>query len=210
MKLSPSFWKFCLVLLAIVWLLAELSVSLFGDHKITEGMKLWSKKPPTFSLHFNSTQHIIYLSGTLDIGIVPEFENLLNKNPTSTGVVLESKGGNIYQARGLANIIIQHELDTYSFSYCHSACTIAFVAGKNRYLKKQAELGFHCYSLESCVTQPFISIAEEQTKDLHFFKKQILDENFVDKIFQRKSNELWIPKVTELLKAGVIHEIISD
>ena len=209
MKPRTTTLNFCLAVLAISLSLVILPIAIIGDHRITEGMQPKNKEIPAFSLSFNSSQQLIYLSGTLDIGVVSEFENLLNTYPNAIGVVLESAGGNIYQARGLANIIMYHELDTYSFSYCYSACTIVYIAGKDRYAHAAAELGFHSYSLEPNFMQPYISIQHEQAKDLQFFEKQIPDQIFVQKIFQHKSNELWIPNIAELLKAGVIHEILQ-
>ena len=135
---------------------------------------------------------------------------MLDSHPQSVGLVLDSGGGNIYQARGIAKLIMQNELDTYLFNHCYSACTIAFIAGINRYAKIQAELGFHGYNLESTTPKSFISIEHEQSKDLDFFAKQISDKDFVQKIFQHESNQIWIPKFAELLKAGVIHTAIAN
>ena len=208
MKPKHNILIFCVALLTLSWLLAELSLALLGDHKITEGIQLKKKDVATFSLTSSSALQQIYLSGTMDIGIVTEFKNLLIKHPNTTGLVLESKGGNIYQARGLANVVIEYGLNTFAFNHCYSACTIVFIAGKNRYIGEQAELGFHGYSLEQNLTGSSISIEDEQSKDLLFFAKQIPDHTFVQNIFRRESHELWVPDSSELLKAGVVHKIL--
>ena len=210
MKLSPRVSHYCLALLAIPCLSSNLTASLIGDHRITEGMILKKKTISNYSIHHNSIQRLIYIMGTLDFGVVTKTKELLEKHPDSTGIVLESDGGNVYQARGLANIIMDQGLDTYSFSHCYSACTIAFIAGRKRHLGMQSELGFHCYSLESSAMKPLISIEHEQYKDLMFFENRIPDKEFVQKIFQNNSNELWIPKLNKLLESGVIHEILGD
>ena len=120
--------------------------------------------------------------------------------------MLDSAGGNIYQARGLAKVISTNQLDTYSYRQCFSACTIAYIAGENRYLSANAQLGFHTYNLDSpLVFRP--NITREQQKDLALFKQKIADEMFTAKIFATKCPDLWIPTQQALLDAGVVHKI---
>jgi len=103
-----------------------------GDHKICDGMKLQETPSANFSLSFNSKYNLLHLKGPLEIGVVAALGQLLMEHPGLNGIILDSEGGNVYQGRGLAKIIQNHSLSTYSFDVCYSACTIAYVAGTRR------------------------------------------------------------------------------
>jgi hypothetical protein len=47
------------------------------------------------------------------------------------------------EAEKLYETIKSRNLATYTSSRCYSACTIAFIAGHERWLKQNAKLGFH-------------------------------------------------------------------
>ena len=181
-----------------------------GEHKITEGLRLRKLNRPRYNLSFNRDNNLLYLHGSLDIGVFSALEQSLKEHPDSKGIILESKGGNIYQARGLARIIRKRKLNTYSFEYCYSACTLVYVAGKERFLGPEAKLGFHSYRVPSRFVASLIDVEKEQNKDLLFYSEQIPDSAFVDNIFHRKSPDIWIPGMDELVDAGVVHEILTD
>lgn len=87
----------------------------------------------------------LMLTGSFEYGIADRFERELKAHPDVTQVVLSSNGGNIYEARGLAKIIRQNNLNTLVISECSSACTTAFISGVRRKLAAGGRLGFHQY-----------------------------------------------------------------
>lgn len=101
-----------------------------ADHKLCEDMELTPAQDPKFELGFDSTDNLITLTGPFEIGVVAAFADALKKYSHTAGVVLDSPGGNVYQARGLAKLIEKYRLDTYAFGICYSSCTLAFIAGK--------------------------------------------------------------------------------
>jgi hypothetical protein len=161
-----------------------------------------------YSLHFNKDHQQLPVSGIMEIGILSAFEYMLSRHPELKQVVFNSNGGNIYQARGLARIIISRSLDTYVSESCFSACTIAYMAGKTRSMGPYGKLGFHQYNMKSRALNQRVDLKKEQAKDITYFKSRIYDEHFIEKIFNSKSTDLWIPKQNDLLVTGVIHEIV--
>lgn len=153
---------------------------------------------------------MLRLKGALEIGVVKALERSLVQYPTAKGLILDSEGGNVYQARGLAKVILEHALDTYSYSGCYSACTIAYIAGENRYLGPAAELGFHAYRVDSHLTDSLVHIRQEQAKDLSFFESKISDVAFTNNIFAYEQPSIWIPTTNELLRAGVVHRVLNS
>jgi len=72
-------------------------------------------------------------------------EVLIKENPQLSFVILESPGGQIYEGRGLSRLFTKHQLDTYSYKECSSACATAYIGGKQRYPGSNDEIGFHQY-----------------------------------------------------------------
>lgn len=71
------------------------------------------------------------------------FAQVVYANPGIKVVQIESFGGHVDEALAMAKLIRTLGLDTVSFRRCASACTLMFVAGRNRYLGPDAQFGFH-------------------------------------------------------------------
>lgn len=198
----------CFFLLAL--LTGVIQNEALGENKLSDNLTIREIQEKNYSLHFDKERLQLQVKGTLEIGILSAFEKMLSKHPESTEVAFNSNGGNIYQARGLAKVIMSNALDTFVLEDCYSACTIAYVAGKTRYMSPGGRLGFHQYSMKYRLINQRLDIDKEQAKDLSFFKSRIQDDNFIEKIFSSKDSELWIPEPKDLLKTGVVHEIVPD
>ena len=203
-------WIVSLILILVLSYRISLPYHFQGEHKLCEGMRLKTPQDTSFSLGFNSKYNLLHLNGPLEIGVVAAFEKSLTEHPGTKGLILDSEGGNIYQARGLARIIQDYSLNTYSFEVCYSACTIAYVAGTRRFIGPEAKLGFHAYHVDSKFLEPLVDVEKEQNKDLIFFKQQIPDMNFVNNIFARECSNMWLPTTNELMSAGVVHELLLN
>jgi len=100
-----------------------------------------------FSLVNSNTNHYkILMKGDIKSGDVHIFANWFNEivyNNKIDGVILDSLGGNVYDAIQLSKIIKVMDYDTYVINNCKSACTLMFFAGKNKYMSSMAEIGIH-------------------------------------------------------------------
>ena len=157
-----------------------------------------------YSLEVIRNGTLIHLRGPLEIGITGQVSRLIAEHPTVTGIILDSGGGQIYEGRGLARLIRENALATYSLAQCVSSCTTAFVTGTRRALGDGARLGFHQY--KNYAALPVIDIGEEQARDMALFRVQGVSPEFMSKIFEQPPDKMWWPEVDELLEAGVIHE----
>jgi len=115
----------------------------------------------SFNIRLTHSNQLM-LTGDIGHGATKKLNSLLAQNPKSTVLVLNSKGGLIAESRGLANTIKEHGLNTHVKERCYSACALAFIAGKQRSLAKDALLGFHQYYLEYDSSMPWIDAAIEQ------------------------------------------------
>lgn len=149
---------------------------------------------------------LIHIDGNFEIGLSNDLKQLLTNNEGIEGIVLNSRGGRVFEARAVAKQIRERGSKTYVFEDCLSACTTAFIAGKRRYLAEGARLGFHGYRLQSVL--PTIDVDEEQEKDLAFYRAQGVAPAWLDKIFSEPHESIWFPDQQELVGAGVVHRII--
>lgn len=203
-----------MVLIGVIGIMSHfvgLFQALFVEKEFTEyKSKIVLQK---YSVQWNESSNQIELSGSLDFGVTKAVRQLLEAHPNAKQIVLESEGGQIYEGRGLAVLFHQYGLDTYSFSYCLSSCTTAFIGGSNRYLGVEAKLGFHQYAFDSSqlqTFQAFYNLEQEQDKDLEVYRSKNINEQFIQQIFKKPNSEIWYPDQKTLLEAGVVTAIVQQ
>jgi hypothetical protein len=149
---------------------------------------------------------LIHLEGGFGFGVSKSVQDKLETASNIEGIVLDSRGGRIYEGRELAKIINKNNLNTYSLKGCYSACAISFVAGKRRFLGSGANIGFHKY-------EPFgtsgVDMTEEQEKDLSYFRQAGVKKSFLERLYKTSNKDLWYPTVDQLLDGNVIHEVVN-
>ncbi len=166
-----------------------------------------SPVPKTYTLSLNQKATQIQLNGAIALGVSEAVKQLLKANPSVTGIVLDSGGGRVFEGRGLAQVIKQHQLNTYVFKHCLSACTTAFIGGNTRYLGTDGRLGFHRYKTYS--TFPPIDVEAQQAKDSQLFARQGVNPEFIAKMFAYPAEQIWQPDSKQLLDAGVVHQQVK-
>jgi len=197
--------------IALVASLAATLLTTLGTYQSLQIFKqdlIQSRIPPTepeYTLELIEQDTLIHLRGPFEIGITNRVAELVESYPAVIGIILDSEGGQIYEGRGLARVISENRLQTFSMDQCLSSCTTAFVAGTTRTLGPNARLGFHQYKTYSII--PSINVANEQAKDMAIFVKQGVSQQFLDKIFNQPPEGMWWPEIAELLEAGVVQQI---
>jgi len=171
-------------------------------------------RPPAvigYTLEIDEGEQQLHIKGALDIGITKAVREVLVKHPALSSVVLQSPGGHVYQGRGLAKLFSEHQLDTYVFKECSSACATAFTGGRNRYLGAEAQLGFHQYVLEpgsGGFRVIFYDPRLEQKRDLELYKSRGVEPEFLHRMFDLPAAGMWFPDHVTLLDANVIDAVI--
>jgi len=197
--------QFALVLSLAATLVATIetyqSLQVFKQNLILKRIPL---PEPRYSLDLVKHDTLIHLRGPFEIGITQSVNDLIEHYPGITGIILDSEGGQIYEGRGLARLIRDNNLHTFSLDQCLSSCTTAFVAGTTRTLGINARLGFHQYKTYSLI--PSIDVVAEQAKDMAIFEQQGVSPEFLDKVFIQPPEEMWWPEIDELINAGVVHQ----
>lgn len=164
-----------------------------------------SPPPAKYALAVVDGGALLHLRGELEVGVTRAVAEWLDANPQARGIILDSGGGHIYEGRGLARVIRERGLATYTLIECASACATAFLAGRERILGRGARLGFHQYRAHTVI--PAFDIDAEQDKDRALFKAQGIAPEFLDRIFAARPEEMWWPTVDELIAGGAVHRV---
>ena len=135
------------------------------------------------------------ISGGFKYGLTDDFRKVLQASPNIQVVHLDSLGGQIGEAMKLHDLLQSRGLDTYVSSGCHSACTLAFAAGRRRILLNGAVLGFHAATFPGMRKE---DEAREQRGQRSAFTAAGFDESFIDKALATPNSDLWKPPVSTL------------
>lgn len=140
------------------------------------------------------------IAGGFKYGLARDAEALFAAAPGLRVVHLNSTGGRLGEAIKLSRLIRARGLATYSADVCASACTVAYAAGRERYLRTGARLGFH----------RGIFAGSENTVEM---RRLLLDAGiapaFVDRAVAQPADSMWYPTPAELL-AGKVVTALAD
>ncbi len=205
----PSAWGIQAALLAAFWIVLAniwgmwLSTRVVAETENFEE-RMEREHASKYSLYVSEDRRTAYLQGEITLGVTKKFALLLQNQPDLQTVVLESGGGNIYEARGLAKQIGAAGIDTRVEKTCSSACTLAFIGGLRRTVTNAARLGFHQYRVDADYVVAFADPEAEQARDRALFAAAGVGENFLREMFEKSATDMWFPDLETLLEAGVI------
>lgn len=144
----------------------------------------------------------LLLAGGINDGGADQLARALDLAPAVATVVLESDGGWIREGVRMAEIIRTRGLHTYVETSCSSACTLAFLAGRDRAAAPTARIGFHSPHGVGA-TEPSENVAAVAQLE-QLYRQAGLPEWMLRKIADTPSDRMWYPTVEELLTAGVL------
>jgi hypothetical protein len=147
------------------------------------------------------------LAGGLRAGVADRVAAAMASAPQLTVLSLDSIGGRIGEARSIGALIHARGLVTEVRGMCLSACTVAFLAGKERVGHVKARFGFHRYAFPGLSEAEMVKVAEQ---DRIAFRAAGVSEAFVDKAFSAPNTEMWSPSGDEAMKAGYLTRIKAD
>lgn len=153
------------------------------------------------------TADSIEIEGEITLRQFSELERLLSGTTAARRLVLNSEGGSIAAARGIARLAQNDGFETLVDGRCFSACTLVLMAGNPRTMTPGSRIGFHRYrtgAIERGGHQLYGDIAEEQAKDRSYLQARGLSDDFLDRIYDAAPDEMWQPSEAELRQAGVL------
>ncbi|SKA37748.1 hypothetical protein SAMN02745126_05950 [Enhydrobacter aerosaccus] len=135
------------------------------------------------------------ITGGFKYGLSHDAAKIFATAPNLRIVHLNSGGGRLGEAIELAKLIRARGLATYTSASCASACTIAFVAGRERYLKSGARIGFH----------RAIFAGVERTNEMRgLLRAANVEYTFIERAMAQPAYSIWYPTEQELRAANVV------
>jgi len=211
----PFYWVRsvqAIVLLGIIWVVVDglgvVHIRNVAVDRAERLQRLETSQIRSYSIALHSGGAVVHVRGPLDSGITRDLRAFMTRYGADVrAIVLDSNGGSIYEGRGLAKLIAERGLTTYSLAGCDSACATAFVGGKRRWLSPQARLGFHQYQLQASNVLPNMDSETELLKDFEEFARRGIDTRMLSPALTTPPEAMWYPDHDLLLDAGVIHGI---
>lgn len=145
-------------------------------------------------------------SGEIHEGDAARLARLLDAYPQATRIHLTSEGGLADEGQALGAVIASHHLTTYVPDFCVSACTLAFLAGKERLALRDARLGFHGPFEEGLFGQTFAGDAGSVRAA---YRAAGLDQSFIDEALAAAPDDMWFPDPKRLTESGVVTAFVD-
>lgn len=161
-------------------------------------------------LEVSNDGHTVFIKGDINYPLHMSFLATLEKNEQITTVMLSSDGGIIFAARAMVIKITENGLNTKVKENCYSACTLIFMAGRNRELGDRGELGFHFYATKSTLTASILDIDAQVEKDKDYLRTRGVSEGFINTAYSTPPDEIWVPNKDQLERSGILTPIMTD
>jgi hypothetical protein len=129
----------------------------------------------------------VEVSGSFSWAVPQNLTAALASAPRVRTVRLDSPGGYIQPALQVAEIIRARGLDTYVPRMCASACTVVFLAGKDRFLAPDARLGFHQAHAPGVAPAYFDALLRAT------YQKAGVPDGFIDHVLRTPPQSIWFP-----------------
>lgn len=203
----PGHWRrftgrfddaFAVLMLSLLW-----SWVFFVDAPLAERYArdtIASLPGPDWAIDYDARRKTLTLSGEYQPGVAEAFAAALEKYPHVRTVELKGPGGREIEGLAIAYAIEDRNLVTRAIGDCDSACTLAFLAGRERILHKDGRLGFHA------VSSPVYVWNLNENYDGYLASRGVPTE-FIARAAATPSDDMWYPTNAELLAAHVITSI---
>lgn len=162
---------------------------------------------PTHQIRLLREGTELELAGGMPFGTTDAVKKFLDSTAGIKVIHLNSQGGRMNEAYKLYQVIKQQGLTTYTSAECVSACAVAFLAGKERYLGEKGRLGFHSVSVGDLSGEVATELNAEVRRML---KVHGAPESFINRALSTSPKDMWYPGTDELLEARVIDSVVDS
>lgn len=180
-----------------------------GIPLISEGAKLFvgidNTPPHAIRLLRDGTE--LELAGGMPFGTTDAVKKFLDAAPAIQVIHLNSQGGRMNEAYQLYKLIKERNLITYTSADCASACSIAFLAGHERYIGERGRLGFHSASIGGLSGDIAMQLNDDVRQTLRSHR---VPDSFIDHALSTSPKDMWYPGTAELLRANVINSVVDS
>jgi hypothetical protein len=143
--------------------------------------------------------------GEIVPGSAEAFIDTARQLPHLRVVHLTSNGGSVGEAERLFRYFRHRRLATYVSGSCFSACALAFAGGRERWIGRFGQLGYHSPSGSAEEVEAGKKVIGAAMR----WGWSATGSDFVKRALATPHGELWLPTTPELVAAGVV-TAVSD
>ena len=183
----------------------SLGLLLYANGFAFEQAVLWLKTAPQqIRFQIGHAGRLLILSGNIGTTATQQLEHMLTRYPNIQTIRLSLTGGVVEEAKKMQMLIRHRRLNTYVADDCSSACTIVFMGGTQRFLRRGARLGFHRYQ--------YLGLSPEAANHQDLVEQAYLmslglPRPFTQRIFS--THAPWYPSTEELTAAHIVTHILE-
>jgi len=144
-------------------------------------------------------------TGAITWGTADELKKVLDDNPHIRAIHLNSQGGRLGEAEKMRDLIHQRGLTTYTSATCMSACTIAFLGGRERCIGEGARLGFHQGDIPGSAYKILNRQINSGVADA--YRLAGINKVFIEQAMTIPPSDIWFPTAAQLVYARVINGV---
>jgi len=157
-------------------------------------------------LHVLNHGTTVAIGGRLSTGTAEALRIVLDATPTIRLVQLDTTGGSLGEGSRAGRLIAERGLATFAAHDCDSACVLAFLGGKQRYLGPQGRLAFRAI--------PKAAVGERTAQAANELLRAALADSGAPAAFSAHAlatlaPRVWYPKTQELLDAHVVTSTVD-
>lgn len=147
------------------------------------------------------------LSGGLHYGTASKVKQLVHDKGI-THVQLEVSAGHLYEARQLAQLVRDKNLDVSVTRVCLTPCTLILASGKNRTVSEDARIGFQSYKMLFPDRRSSWFVSQNTDRDTRWLQSMGVDLAFIYQSFYLQTAvPFWRPSKELLLSKNWIDAI---
>ncbi|RVU18170.1 hypothetical protein [Methylobacterium oryzihabitans] len=148
----------------------------------------------------------VRLSGDFAEGTAARLAAILAAHPEVVRLHLTSDGGLVEEGMAVGDLVAARGLTTYVPDYCVSACTLAFMRGRERLILRDSHLGFHAPYEPGLFGE---KLAVDSSGERRAYLSAGLTPDFVDRVLSTPSRDVWFPDAERLKQVGAITATVA-
>lgn len=159
-----------------------------------------------FSISADAQARTITIEGPIGFDLIERFRRVRAEHPEAETLVLDSPGGWIWAARGVAAQLAGTRLRTALVrEQCASACTLIFEQAPHRVLERGAHLGFHAGRND--LREGLGDVEEANRQMAELLARRDIPRSVIDRINQTPNAQMWWPSAPELFSDHLIDAV---
>lgn len=200
------------LVLVVVTIVATVACALsLAAASVDDSVLRIRRKTPNAKVTFDKADNAIHITGILGARLNAQFQDALNRHPGTRMIVLDSPGGLVEDALGLADTVSSRRLPARIEGMCASACVAVWAASPYREMDATSVVGVHKMRVDINLPSEFIVKADAKDGSRYdaFLRNAGFDEATIRKGNQTPPSGMYWLNPAQVGAAGVTFVVVG-